>query len=217
MKYTLASDRMTEIHKTVALDIPVIQPFHASFDILPLVAEEGGMQDPFAEGEFMLNVRQAWLLTSSIGRLGSEMLEVRHIGVEGNLEVEGMVLEIKEGKGCSSDEGLIGFTPLSGLGRLIVVLDTAGHAAETMLVVSRPEDSEATPLLLRLVVAWRRHGMELWHEWNTISIPIPELNFFPFAPRVLAGRDPSSNDTDTRCLPVKSLPWHPTEHHHIHT
>jgi hypothetical protein len=113
MKYTLSSDRMTEVHKTIALDIPVIQPFHASFDILPLVAEEGGMPDPFAEGEFMLNVRQAWLLTSAIGKLGSEMLEVRHIGVEGNLEVEGMALEIKEGKGCSSDEGLIGFTPFS--------------------------------------------------------------------------------------------------------
>jgi hypothetical protein len=114
MKYTLSSDRMTEIHKTVALDIPVIQPFHASFDILPLVAEEGGMPDPFAEGEFMLNVRQAWLLTSSIGRLGSEMLEARHIGVEGNLELAGMALEIKEGKGCSSDEGLIGFNFLRG-------------------------------------------------------------------------------------------------------
>jgi len=108
MKYTLSSDRMTEIRKTVGLDIPVIQPFHASFDILPLVAEEGGMPDPFAEGEFILNVRQAWLLTSSIGKLGPEMLEVRHVGVEGNLEVAEVALGIREGKGCSPDEGVFG-------------------------------------------------------------------------------------------------------------
>jgi hypothetical protein len=108
MKYTLSSDRMTEIRKTLALDIPVIQPFHASFDILPCIVEDGGMPDPFAEGEFILNVRQAWVLTSSISRLGSETLEVQHVGMTGNLGFEKMALEVREGNGCSAEHNMIG-------------------------------------------------------------------------------------------------------------
>ena len=197
---------MTEIRKTLALDIPVIQPFHANFDILPRIADEGGMPDPFTEGEFILNVQQAWVLTSSLSRLGSETLEVRHIGVTGKLDFERMVLEVQEGKGCSAtDDG-------------VIVLETTAHTVDTTLVVSRPADSQATPLHLKLLVTWRRQGiMTLQYEWNTISVPIPELTFFPFAPRVLTGTSILlSSPTKFRLDRVKSPPRFPAKHHHIH-
>jgi len=93
---------MTEIRKTLSIDIPVIQPFHTTFDILPQVTENGGMPDPFSEGEYLLNVSQTWLLMSLITRLGSEKLELQHIGVKAMLDKEDMSLDIREGKGCSS-------------------------------------------------------------------------------------------------------------------
>jgi hypothetical protein len=93
---------MTEIRKTLSVDIPVIQPFHTTFDILPQVSENGGMPDPFNEGHYLLNVSQTWLLMSSITRLGSEKLELQHIGVNAVLDKEDISLEILEGKGCSS-------------------------------------------------------------------------------------------------------------------
>ena len=93
---------MTEIRKTLSVDIPVIQPFHTTFDILPQVTENGGMPDPFSEGDHLLNVSQTWLLMSSITRLGSEKLELQHIGVNAVLDKEDMSLDILEGKGCSS-------------------------------------------------------------------------------------------------------------------
>ena len=99
---------MTEIRKTLSVDIPVIQPFHTTFDILPRVTENGGMPDPFSEGEYLLNVSQTWLLMSSITRLGTEKLELQHIGVKAVLDKEDMSLNIREGKGCSSTNQNIG-------------------------------------------------------------------------------------------------------------
>ena len=67
------------------------------------------------------------------------------------------------------------------------MLDTAPRTADTSLVLTRPEDTDITILHLDLAVTWRRQSSSLEHEWNTISIPIPELTFFPLVPRVLAG------------------------------
>ena len=69
----------------------------------------------------------------------------------------------------------------------MVVLDAAPHLAETNLIVTRRENTEITLLHLDLTVTWRRQSSSETHDWNTISIPVPELTFFPFAPRVLAG------------------------------
>lgn len=99
---------MTEIRKTLSVDIPVIHPFHTTFDILPQVTENGGMPDPFGEGEYLLNVSQTWLLMTSITRLGSEKLELEYIGVKAVLEKEDMSLDIREGKGCSLTNQNIG-------------------------------------------------------------------------------------------------------------
>ena len=96
IKYTLQSDGMTEIHKTLSLDIPVIQPFHANFDILPHLVEDGGMPNPFIDGEYYLPVSQSWLLLSSITRLGSEKLEVQHISVTGTFKTEDMSIDARE-------------------------------------------------------------------------------------------------------------------------
>lgn len=69
----------------------------------------------------------------------------------------------------------------------MVVLDTTPHLAETNLILTRRENTEITLLHLDLAITWRRQSSSETHDWNTISIPIPELTFFPFAPRVLAG------------------------------
>ena len=103
MKYTLESDGMTEIRKTMLLDIPVIQPFHVNFDILPRVAKDG-MPDPFGEGGYRLGVSQSWLLLSSITRIGSEKLELQHIGVDNILPTEDLQLDILEVDAISSTE-----------------------------------------------------------------------------------------------------------------
>ena len=68
----------------------------------------------------------------------------------------------------------------------MIVLDTAPHLAQTSLLLTRREDTEMTLFQLHLVVTWRRQSSSQCYEWNSISIPIPELTFFPFAPRVLA-------------------------------
>src|ERR1700737_1810919 len=47
IKYTLESDTLTEIRKTLPLDIPVIQLFHTTFDILPQLGRESDMPDMF--------------------------------------------------------------------------------------------------------------------------------------------------------------------------
>jgi hypothetical protein len=101
IKYTLKSDRMTEIQKALALDIPVIQPFHVNFDILPRLALDSGMPDIFSEGEYILQVSQAWLLISSISKLGSETLELQHVTVSGGFENEEMSVRIHDGEGSS--------------------------------------------------------------------------------------------------------------------
>ena len=190
INYTLESDRMTEIRKTLSVDIPVIQPFHTTFDILPQPTDNSGMPDPFSDGEYLLNVSQTWLLMSSITRLGSEMLEIQHIGVKAALDKDNMSLDIREGKGCSSISGSIGTT--SRVANLITALDAAPHSAEISLILTRPENTDITLLYLDLVVTWRRKSSSQTHEWNIISIPVPELTFFPFVPRVLAGI-PSQN------------------------
>lgn len=108
MKYTLESDEMTQIQKTMSLDIPVIQPFHATFDILPRIAKDGGMPDPFAEGGYHLGVSQSWLLMSSITRLGSEKLQLQQIGVDGTSISEDHNLEIQEVISIGSTSALPG-------------------------------------------------------------------------------------------------------------
>ena len=106
-KYTLESDGMTEIRKTLSLDIPVIQPFHTTFDILPQIAKDG-MPDLFSEGGHRLSVSQSWLLMSSITKLGSDKLELQHIGVDGIPSLEDLHLDIKEVSCISSSEPLPG-------------------------------------------------------------------------------------------------------------
>ena len=185
MKYTLESDGMTEIRKTLSLDVPVIQPFHTIFDILPRIAKDGGMPDPFSEGGYSLGVSQSWLLVSSITRLGSEKLELQHLGVDGTSVAEDHNLDIQEVEGNSSPS-----KPLPGIhcpDNLIVVLDTVPHTNKTVLTLTRANDTDTTVLQLDLVVTWRRQSSSQTYEWNTISIRIPELTFFPFAPRILAG------------------------------
>jgi len=50
----------------------------------------------------------------------------------------------------------------------------------------RPEDTDTTLLHLNLSVSWRRQSSSMT-ECNTLTIPVPELTFFPFAPRILSG------------------------------
>ena len=104
IKYTLESDRLTEIRKPVTIEIPVIQPFHISFDIFPYLSEvEGmGMPDPFGGDEYPLKVEQIWSLMTSITRFGSDNLEVHHIEVTTEEKHEGVTLKIDEMQGCSS-------------------------------------------------------------------------------------------------------------------
>jgi hypothetical protein len=118
MKYTLESDGMTEIRTTLSLDVPVIQPFHTIFDILPRIAKDGGMPDPFSEGGYSLGVSQSWLLVSSITRLGSEKLELQHLGVDGTSVAEDHNFDIQEVEGNSSpSEPLPGIHCLDNLNR----------------------------------------------------------------------------------------------------
>jgi hypothetical protein len=189
IKYTLDSDRLTEIRKPVTIEIPVIQPFHTTFDIFPYLSEGGrGMPDPFGGDEYPLKVEQVWSLISSITRFGAENLEVRKIKVDTREIPEGVALKIDEMKGCSSnDDKPIG--KASAAPELIIVLDTTAHTAETWLSLTRPEDTETTLLHLNLSVTWRRQSSTT-DDWNTLTIPVPELTFFPFAPRILAGSPP---------------------------
>jgi len=46
-----------------------------------------------------------------------------------------------------------------------------------------------TLLNVSLCVEWRRHSTTQRYEWNEIIVPVPELTFFPFAPRILAGNN----------------------------
>ena len=96
MTYNLESDGKTQIQKAMSVDIPVIQPFHATFDILPRIAKDGGMPDPFGEGGYRLDVSQSWLLISSITRLGSEKVQLKHIGVDGSLASQDHQLDVQE-------------------------------------------------------------------------------------------------------------------------
>jgi hypothetical protein len=57
-----------------------------------------------------------------------------------------------------------------------------------MLALTRPEDTDITLLHLDLSVTWRRQSSSQAQDWNTITISVPELTFFPFAPRILAGK-----------------------------
>ena len=99
---------MTQIQKTMSLDIPVIQPFHATFDILPRIAKDGGMPDPFAEGAYCLGVSQSWLLMSSITGLGSEKLQLQQIGVDRTSVSEDHNLEIQEVTSIGSTSAMPG-------------------------------------------------------------------------------------------------------------
>jgi len=196
MKYILESDGMTEIRKTLSLDIPVIQPLQTTFDILPRITQDGGMPDLFSQGGYSLGVSQSWLLMISITRLGSEKLELQHLGVEGTLVTEDHHLDIQDVEDNSSP-----VEPLPGmhcLDNLIVVLNAVPHTGKMVLTLTRGNDIDTTVLQLNLVVTWRRQSSSQTYEWNTISMPIPELTFFPFVPRVLAGGLISFRHSDRR-------------------
>ena len=215
MKYTLESDGMTEIRKTLSLDIPVIQPFQTTFDILPRIAKDGGMPDPFSQGDYSLGVSQSWLLMSSIMRLGSEKLELQHLGVDERSVPEDHHLDIQEIDGNSFPierlPGIIIF-----LANLMVVLDAVPHTAETVLTLTRANDTDTTVLQLNLVVTWRRQSSSQTFEWNTISMPIPELTFFPFVPRILAGGLISFRHSDRRRRSAYIAFRPQTVYHHLH-
>ena len=68
---------------------------------------------------------------------------------------------------------------------------------ETILILRRPADTDVSIFDLNLAITWRRHSLSHSYDWNFISIPMPELTFFPFAPRVLAGV-PTSLPIDIR-------------------
>jgi hypothetical protein len=70
---------------------------------------------------------------------------------------------------------------------LIAVLDAVPHTTKSLLTLSRGDDTDTTSLYLELKVTWRRQSPSQTYEWNTILIEIPDLTFFPFAPRILAG------------------------------
>ena len=190
MNYTLESDGVTEIQKTLALDIPIIQPFHTTFNILPRVVEDGGMPDPFMEGELRLHVAQSWLLMSSVNRLGSEDLELQRVDVSGSFGEQLIGLEVHGLEGSyPSEDQTIG--AISQFKFLIEVLDSSPYTAKSLLTLSRVEDAELSTVQLELRVEWRRRSQSQTFEWNSTSIPIPELTFFPFMPRVLAGKKKS--------------------------
>lgn len=96
IKYTLESDGLTEIRKPLLFDIPVIQPFHTSFDILPALTEDEGMPNPFGDEEYPLHILQKWILMTSITRLGSDNLEVERIVVVRRHDGDEMPLDISE-------------------------------------------------------------------------------------------------------------------------
>jgi hypothetical protein len=108
IKYTLESDGLTEIRKPLLFDIPVIQPFNTAFEILPALAENTGMSDPFGEKEYPLQVLQNWSLMTSVTRLGSDTLEVKEITVTRSDQNE-MSLQISktmDSSASSNDERL---------------------------------------------------------------------------------------------------------------
>lgn len=183
VKYTLESDKMTEVSKMLTLDVPVIQPFHTDFGIAPLLSGKEDMPDLFGDAESALKVCQNWMLTSSITRLGSETLEVQSVIVMGEFSNADMMLSIHPVEDSNGE--------LAGKRRLrvylTVVLDAAPYTIRKLLSLSRPEDSDTTLAQLRLIVTWRRNSDAETYEWNSISLPIPELTFFPFVPRILAG------------------------------
>jgi len=79
IKYFLHSDLKTEVIKRALLDVPVIQPFQATFEIIPRL-EETGLPDLFSErGE--LCVSQMWRLNTALSRIGGDVLELRDIKV----------------------------------------------------------------------------------------------------------------------------------------
>jgi len=116
-------------------------------------------------------------------------LDLQHIGVTGTFNLEEMSVELYEGDGCSPANDQV------------FELDNVPHNAETKFVLTRPEGSEITDVSLDLSVKWRRKTPSSENEWNIITIPIPELTFFPFAPRILADVTPHGLHPDIpQCL-----------------
>lgn len=82
---------------------------------------------------------------------------------------------------------MMSFVYSSSIFCLIIVLSTKSHTVETALVITRREDTDISLLNLNLIINWRRQSSSQEYQWNSIPIPVPELTFFPFTPRVLAG------------------------------
>ena len=56
------------------------------------------------------------------------------------------------------------------------------------MTLTRPIDTEITEYLhLNLSIVWRRQSSTQNYDWNQLIVPVPELTFIPFAPRILAG------------------------------
>jgi hypothetical protein len=183
IKYFLQSDPKTEVVKRALIDVPVIQPLQTTFDIFPQLASQSGMPNIFADEEEPLRVSQTWRLVSSISRIGSDLLELKRIQVIGECNVDNVSVDIIDGSSSIDD---ISRNVASCY--VNVVLDTLSHHTETTLTLKRPIDTEANLLLhLNLSITWRRQSTTQKYEWNELIVPIPELSFFPFAPRILAG------------------------------
>jgi Gryzun, putative trafficking through Golgi len=92
IKYFLHSDPKTEVIKRALLDVPVIQPFQATFEIVSLLGE--GMPDFFGEEE--LCVRQEWRVMTAISRIGAEVLELKDIVMVDTSDTAGVELKTED-------------------------------------------------------------------------------------------------------------------------
>jgi Gryzun, putative trafficking through Golgi len=68
-----------------------------------------------------------------------------------------------------------------------VVPDIEPYILQTVLTLTRLEGTDTAHYNLNLILTWRRQSTSQKYSWNSITIPIPELTFFPFTPRILAG------------------------------
>lgn len=188
--YFLPTNPGTPILQTAVFQLNIVNPFEASYDLLPrvhpdpwpsvfdpdTVAPLPGPNSPDTPSSIPKGLSQAWCLVTRYASFASEPLRVTDVSVQISPS------PLFRCTAVATKHGL----PEDGSGRLIQPKTIEQAAFELTAQRATLDERGPAPLDMALTICWTRAEGGNLEKVNTTTLPIPRFNIFGTEPRVLA-------------------------------